>query len=159
MCAQATHQFLTCMLSVRISSWPVCSVYASVPDLCAQCTHQFLTRILRVRISSWPVCSVYASVPDLYAQCTHQFLTCMLSVRISSWPVCSVYASASDAYAHCSACFAGTALLKIRLSICVRNFPDPNKPLNIFEIFYFLLTPRSPSHRDFIVYKSWKSEH
>ncbi len=66
--AQCTHQFLTCVLSTLISSWPVCSV--------------------RV-FSSWPVCSAYASNPDTYDQCTHQFLTHMLStcikVRAYAW--------------------------------------------------------------------------
>ena len=74
------HQFLTCMLSEGLSSWPVCSGCASVPDAYAQ--HLF--KGMR---------SVHALVPDAYAQCTHQFLTRMLSVRISSWRACSVYAS------------------------------------------------------------------
>ncbi len=87
------------MLSISISSWPVCSGYASVPgayaqhflkgmcsvhalvpDAYAQCTHQFLIRMLSVRISSWCACSVQASVPDAHAQRTHQFLTRMLRV-------------------------------------------------------------------------------
>jgi hypothetical protein len=33
----------------------------------------------------------------------------------------------------CSACFEGSALLKSRLSIRIRNFAAPNKPLNIFK--------------------------
>ncbi len=76
------HQFLTRMFSERISSWPVCSGCASVPDAYAQ--HFF--KGMR---------SVHALVPDAYAQCTHQFLTRMLSVRISSWRACSVHASSS----------------------------------------------------------------
>jgi hypothetical protein len=95
--------FLTRVLRVYISSWPICTGYASVPDayaqhilkgLCsvhafvpdayAQCTHQFLTHML-----------TYASVPDAHAQCTHQFLMRMLSTYISSLHACS-------------ACFEGT---------------------------------------------------
>jgi len=47
-------------LSARISSWPVCSAHASVPDPYAHSKHQFLTRMLSARISSWLVCSVCA---------------------------------------------------------------------------------------------------
>ncbi len=140
-----------------ISSWRVHSVHESVPDAHAQCTHQFLTRMLSmswrpflnlefftlmlsIRIGNWCVCSVYASVPDWYAQCTHQFLTSMLKVRTSHW-------------CGCSACFEGTALLKIRLNKRVRHFTAPNEPLNICKIF-FILIPKSPSW----TYKSWESE-
>ncbi len=104
---RGTHQFLTRMLSERISSWPVCSGCASVPDAYAQhflkgirymhalvhdayaqCTHQFLTRMLRIRISSWRACSVHASVPDAHAQCMHQFLTRMLRVyKMNIWKI------------------------------------------------------------------------
>ncbi len=42
-------------------------------------------------------------------------------------------------------------LLKNRLSIRVRNFAPLNEPLNIFINFFFILTPKSPSHRDFMV--------
>ena len=97
------------MLSERISSWPICSGYASVPDSYAQRTHQFLTRMLRVHIGSWclcsaffegnalcacintwRVCSVHAPVPNLYAQHMHKR---MLNAHISSWRACSVQAS------------------------------------------------------------------
>jgi hypothetical protein len=97
--AEHTRKKLVRMLSIRISSWPVCSGYASVPgayaqhflkgmrsvhalvpDAYAQCTHQFLTRMLSIRISSWRACSACASVPDAHAQGTHQFLTRMLRV-------------------------------------------------------------------------------
>jgi hypothetical protein len=59
------------MLSMRISSWLVCSGYASVPDAYAQ----LVLKGLR---------SVHVLVPDAYAQCTHQFLTRMFSARIIS---------------------------------------------------------------------------
>ncbi len=104
--------------------------FTSVPDAYAQCSHQFLTCTLSARISSlcaWSACfwgpfqiwNFYA-----YAEHTCKKLMCMLRVRISSWWICS-------------ACFEGTALLKIRLSICVRNFTAPNGPLNIFEFFLY----------------------
>jgi hypothetical protein len=41
-------------------------------------------------------------------------------------------------------------LLINRLSIRVRNFAPLNEPLNISKIF-FILTPKSPTRRDFIV--------
>ncbi len=127
--AQQTHQFLSRMLSVRISSWCVCSAGFEGTALCAhistwrECTHQFRTCMLRVRISSWRVCSGYASDPDAHAQSIHQFLTCMLRVckmqilkigkimrmmsmrisivrvRISYWHVLLVCVSAPDPYA------------------------------------------------------------
>jgi hypothetical protein len=124
------------MLSIRISSWPVCSGYTSVPGeyaqhffigmrsvhtlvpyAYAQCTHQFLTRMLSLLISSWRACSVHTSVPDVHAQCMHQFLMRMLrvykmniwkigklmhmlSMRIRNWCVCSGCASVPDPYAQ-----------------------------------------------------------
>jgi hypothetical protein len=89
---QGTQQFLTHMLSPRISSWRVCSAYASVPDTHAQSAQQFLTRMLRVykmniwkkgklmrmlsmRIRNWCIWSVFAPVSGAHAQGTHQFLT------------------------------------------------------------------------------------
>ncbi len=75
--AQRTNQFLSRMLSVRISSWCVCSACFEGTALCAhistwrECTHQFRT---------CTVCSGYASVPDANAQNMHQFLTHMLRV-------------------------------------------------------------------------------
>ncbi len=83
----ARHQFLTRRLSARISSWPVCSGYASVPYAYSQ----HVLKGLR---------SVHALVPDAYAQCTHQFLTRMLSARISSWRACSACAWVPDPYAQ-----------------------------------------------------------
>ncbi len=85
---------------MRISSWRVRSVHASVPDpmlrvrisswcICSAC---FKGTALCARLSTWCVCSVHAPVPDSYAQCTHQFLTRTLSMRVSSWPVCSACA-------------------------------------------------------------------
>ncbi len=79
-------------LSLRIRSWCVGAVNASVPDAHTQCTHQFLTRMLSmlwrdlfkfgifmlmlsICVRNWYGCSGYASVPDAHAQCTHQFLT------------------------------------------------------------------------------------
>ncbi len=66
--AQGTHQFLTRMLRVRISSWRVCSVNpVPVPDP-AQRTHQFLARMLSVHIRSWHASPVQVSVPYVHAE-------------------------------------------------------------------------------------------
>ncbi len=70
--AEHTRKERMRMLSMLISSWCVCSGYASDPDAYAQ----HVLKGLR---------SVHVLVPDAYAQCTHQFLTRMLSARISSW--------------------------------------------------------------------------
>jgi hypothetical protein len=97
--AEGTHQFLTRMLSERISSFfvrsgykPVpdayvqhglkglCSVHALVPDTYTQFMNQVLTRMLSAHI-----------VPDVYAQCMHQFLLSMLSACISSLRECRGY--------------------------------------------------------------------
>jgi hypothetical protein len=40
--------------------------------------------------------------------------------------------------------------LKNRLSIRIRNFAPLNEPLNIFK-FFFILTPKSPTRRGFMV--------
>jgi hypothetical protein len=85
--AQQTHQFLTRMLRVRISSWCVCSSFFEGNALCA-------------RISTWRVISVHAPVPESYAQRTHQFLTRMISARISSWHACSVHQSIPYSHAE-----------------------------------------------------------
>ncbi len=77
--AEHTRKELMRMLSMRISSWCVCSGYASVPDVYAQHVLKGLH-------------SVHVLVPDVYAQCMHQFLTQMLSARISSWRARSAYA-------------------------------------------------------------------
>jgi len=107
--AEHTPKKLMCMLGVRISSWPLCSGYASVPYQYAQGTHHILMRMLSMfwrdcalctHYSSWRVCSVPAPVPDSYAQRTHQFLMCMLSIRISSWRACSVHASVPFGHAE-----------------------------------------------------------
>ncbi len=87
MYAQGTHQFLTHMLSECISSWPICSGCASVPDAYAQ---HFLKGMR----------SVHTLVPDAHVQFTHQFLTRMLSLGISSWRACSVHASIPYAHAE-----------------------------------------------------------
>ncbi len=117
-----------CTLSMRISSLRACSVHASDPDTYAHhgmkalLKFGFFMRMLSIRVRNWSVCSACASVPDAYAQQARQFLTRMLRVRISPWCVCS-------------ACFEGNALLKIILSIRIRNFAAP---LNIcLKFFYF----------------------
>ncbi len=108
--AQHAHQFLTRMLSTRISPWRVCSAWYEGPFKI-----RFFLR----------VCWAYASGTETYAQQAHQFLTRMLRVRISPW--CA-----------CSACFEGNAILKIILSKRIRNLAAPNRPLNIcFKFFYF----------------------
>ncbi len=71
MCTQQTHQFLTRILRVRISSW----------FACLAC---FERTALSARVKSWHVCSMHAPVLDQCAQCTHQFLTRMFSARISN---------------------------------------------------------------------------
>ncbi len=112
--APYAHEYLTRMLSARINSWREClawfeglfqiwNFYAH-----AEQTRKELMRMLSVRISSWCVWSANTSVPDR-----------KLRVRISLWWVCSAW-------------FEGTALLKIRLSIHVRNFAAPKESLNIF---------------------------
>ena len=101
--AQCTHQFLTRTQSARLSSFHVCSAYASVLDACAQGMHKFpdtyAQHVLKGSFQFPYVRSVHESVPDSHAQCTHQFLTHMLSVRINSGPECSEYASVPDPYA------------------------------------------------------------
>ncbi len=78
-CAPCTHHFLTCMLSVHISSWCACSVHSLVPyvhtediqnehfkiwktDVHAEhaCMEQFI--MIRVHISSWRSHAMHASV-------------------------------------------------------------------------------------------------
>ncbi len=107
--------------------------------------HQFLMRRLSARISSLRTWSAYFEGPsqiwNFYAYAEHRCkkLMHMLMVCISFWCVCLANASVPDPYAQgkhqlmivCSACFEGTALLKIRLSTCVRNFATPNEPLNM----------------------------
>ncbi len=95
--AQRTHQFLTCMLSERISSWPVCSGCASVPDAYAQ---HFFKGMRYVHALIPDVCSVHSLLPYSYAQHTHQFLTRMLSACIISCRSCSVHASIPYAHAE-----------------------------------------------------------
>ncbi len=68
--AECTLQFLTCTLSTRISSWPVCSWYASIPDAYAQHVLQGLRSQRAICI-----CSLHTPAPDSYTQRTHQFLT------------------------------------------------------------------------------------
>ncbi len=83
--AQCTHQFLTRMLSARISSWRLCSAYASVPDAHAQCTQQLLKRaegiqnehlknrkLMRMPGRNRYVWSGCASVPDAHTQREHK---------------------------------------------------------------------------------------
>ncbi len=81
---QCTHQFLTRMLSVRISCWCACSMHASVSDAHDQCMRGFLTRMLRVyKMNIWKIWKLMrmlsmhvrnlwiwsgcASVPDAHA--------------------------------------------------------------------------------------------
>ncbi len=107
------------MLSMRISSLRPCSVHASVHHVYAQHGLKALfkfgifTLMLSIRIRNWCIHWACAQGTDAHAEHTHQFLTRMLRVRISPWCVCS-------------ACFEGIALLKIRLSIRVRNFERSN---------------------------------
>jgi hypothetical protein len=84
-------------LSVRISSWRVRSVHASVPDPYAQGTHQswcvfsacFEGTALCHALVPWRICSVHAPVPDSYAQRS-----------ISSWHASSACARVPDPYAQ-----------------------------------------------------------
>ncbi len=61
--AHSAHQFLTCRLIVRISSWHEGSSCASIPDMQAHRAHQFLTCRLIARISSWYAGSSCSSIP------------------------------------------------------------------------------------------------
>ncbi len=82
--AQRTHQFLTRMLSARISSWSASIPYARAEgiqneqlknrktDAHAEHSRKKLMRMLRVRISSWRARSGCESVPDPYAQRAHK---------------------------------------------------------------------------------------
>ncbi len=167
--AQCMHQFLTRMLSVRITSWRACSVHASLPDVHAdgiQNKHLInrktdvhakharkeLMRMLRV-----------ASAPDAQL---HQLLTCMLSVHIKVgactlgiqyfWSFLNYlkkrknFKIAIDTNKWSQKLHEKTIfwpnlkkILKIRLSIRVRNFAAPNEPLNILKTnFYF--NPKVP---------------
>jgi hypothetical protein len=92
-CISGTHQFLTYMISERISSLCKRSGYASVPDSYAQHVFKGPFQISYMR-------SVRAWVPDTYAQSTHLFLTCMLSAYINSWGIYSVHTSVPYAYAE-----------------------------------------------------------
>jgi hypothetical protein len=75
--AQCTHQFLTCMLSARISSLRSCCGYTKWTFKNAKMG--MLMRMLSMHVRYWCVWSGCASVPNTH---THQFLTLMLSVRI-----------------------------------------------------------------------------
>ncbi len=57
-------------------------------------------------------------ISDAHGECAHQFLTCTLSARI-------IYASVP--YAHVQYVLKGG----------MRNFGNPNEPINILTIFYF----------------------
>ncbi len=122
----ARHQFLTRTLSAPISSLRAWSACLKGPFQIWNFYAQ-----LSIRLRNWFVCSGYVLVPDANAQRTRPFLTRMLRVRISPWCVSS-------------ACFEGTALLKIGLSIRVRNFAAPNEPLNIYIYKNFKSQSRSP---------------
>jgi hypothetical protein len=74
--AEHTRKKLMHMHRVRISSWPVCSVCASVPDPYAQRTYQFLTHMLGVRIISWCACSVRAAVSYEHAEGIKKICVC-----------------------------------------------------------------------------------
>ncbi len=122
--------------SARISSWCARSVHASVPYthgqhvLKALVKYGIFTLMLSIHVRNWCIC---CAGTHQFLMCmlreTQQFLTRMLRVHISSWCVCS-------------ACFEGTALLKIRLSIRIRKVAAPNEPQNI--VLKFCLTPKSP---------------
>jgi hypothetical protein len=114
------------LLSMRISSWRVCSACTPVPYACSAWfvgtsfkfgifmltlsirVRNCMVRMMRIRVRNWCECWAYASVPDSYAQGTHQFLVRMLSIfnrnalcaRISTWCVCSVHAPVPDSYAQ-----------------------------------------------------------
>jgi hypothetical protein len=94
--AQLTHQSMTCMLSVRISSWLAC-----------QCTHQFLTLLLRAhKINIWKIGKLMR----------------MLSMHVRNWCVWSGCASVSDPYAQCV--HKGRSM-RVRNSICLIIFKVP----------------------------------
>ncbi len=157
--AQCTHQFLTRMLSVRISSWRACSVHASIPYAHAEVYKmniwkiRKLVRMLSMRVRSWCVCSGCASIPDAHAQGAHQFLTRM-EVPKTSKILKNRYRIVTNKWSQKLQEKKNflpklIKILKIRLSIRVRNFAVPNEPLNIKKNFYF--KPKVAPHRDFMV--------
>ena len=130
-CALSGISSLTRMLSARTSSWLVCSANASVPDA---------------------ACSACAWVPDPYAQRAHNGRSMRVRNSIFStiFKVPKTAKILKNRYWHqhmVSKAFQKNfffvqtqqkSLLKIRLSIRVRNFAAPNEPLNIlFKTFYF----------------------
>ncbi len=119
------HQFLTRMLSIRISfpifqmfilytlsmrvrNWFMHWACASGTDACTEHVRQELMRKLSIRVRNWCVHWAYASgtnacterIPIKNAEHTHQELMRTLSIRVRNWCVCSAFASVPDAYPH-----------------------------------------------------------
>ncbi len=163
--AQCTHQFLTSMLRAGISSWRACSVHASIPYAHAEGiqnehlknrkTYKELMRMLRVHISSWRARSGCASVPDPYAQRAHKgrsmrvrnsiFLIIFKVPKTSKILKIAKDTNKWSQKLHEKKIFLPPQkkiLLKIRLSIRIRNFAAPNEPLNITK--NLILTLKSP---------------
>jgi hypothetical protein len=99
-------------VGILASSVPFTLTKVQVPNLALTNT-KWITLQIEVSDPYIYYIHVYAKFL-LIAQGTHQSLMRMLSI-----------------------CFEGTALLKIRLSIRVRNFAATNESLNIFYIFLF----------------------
>ncbi len=110
----------------------------------------FLTRTLSTRISFWRARSVHASIPYALNQHVLKALlkfgrfTLMLSKRVRNWCVPNAQGTHQFLMRMLSM-FEGTALLKIRLSVDVRNFAAPK----YFLSQSFILTPKSPMYRWF----------
>ncbi len=150
------------MLSVRISSWWVCSVHGSIPDPYAQGAHQFLMRMLSM---FWRDCALSGISTLTRMLSARTSLTRMLSKRISSWRACSASAWVPDPYAQRA--HKGRSM-RVRNSIFSTIFKVP-KTAKILKNRYWhqhmvskaslknffcpnskkipSLTPKSPSHR------------
>ncbi len=111
---QCTHQFLTPMLSMRISfpifqsfilytlsmrvrKWCLHWACASGTDACIEHAHQELMRTLSIRVWNWCVHWAYAT-RQVLTHAQSAFLQRMRSIRIRNWCVPWAYGSGTDAY-------------------------------------------------------------
>ncbi len=132
--SQCTHQFLTPMLSARISSLRAWSAFFKGPFQLwkfyayTEHTRKKLMCMLRIRISSWRVCTANASVPDPehYAPGRHQFLMHMLSMFLRDALVPDVYAQCTHQfltwYAQADLVCSGNALVPNVYAQCTHQF-------------------------------------
>ena len=138
--------------------------YGSGTDAHPERARQELMRTLSIRISSWRACSACVWVPDPYAQRAHKGRSMCVRNSIFSkiFKVPKTAQILKNRYCHQHMVpkaskkkkfFVQTqkkSVLKIRLSIRVRNFGAQNEPLNIIKTnFYF--NPTVAPHRYFMV--------